>query len=161
MDSFLPPTAAPLPWAASAPVANPAAVFARLPRNNSATRTADNFPHAEMVLINTRTQGISPEGWGPVEKAPGFDSSQVRFWEFNTTDLQGKPVDVSRRHPVSRQLTLEKDAALIADYKRPEIEQGGWKPLVQRGGETVASAGCAAAGGVGRGRAGDRTVGHP
>jgi pectinesterase len=124
---------APLPWAASAPapVANPAVVFARLPRNNSATRTADNFPHAEMVLINTRTQGISPEGWGPVEEAPGFDSSQVRFWEFNTTDLQGKPVDVSRRHPVSRQLTLEKDAALIADYKRPEFVLGGWKPVVE------------------------------
>ena len=124
---------APLPWAASAPapVANPAAVFARLPRNNSATRTADNFPHAEMVLINTRTQGISPEGWGPVEEAPGFDSSQVRFWEFNTTDLQGKPVDVSRRHPVSRQLTIEKDAVLIADYKRPEFVLGGWKPVVE------------------------------
>jgi pectinesterase len=121
---------APLPWAASAPVANPAAVFARLPRNNSATRTATNFPHAEMVLINTRTQGISPEGWGPVEEAPGFDSSQVRFWEFNTTDLQGKPVDVSKRHPVSRQLTMEKDAAAIADYRRPDFVLGGWKPVV-------------------------------
>lgn len=122
---------APPPWAASAPVANPAAVFARLPRNNSATRTANNFPHAEMVLINTRTQGISPEGWGPVEEAPGFDSSQVRFWEFNTMDLQGRPVDVSRRHPVSRQLTMDKDAATIADYKRPEFVLGGWKPVVE------------------------------
>jgi pectinesterase len=120
---------APLPWAGAAGE-RPAAVFARLPRNNSATRTADNFPHAEMVLINTRTQGIAPEGWGPVEEAPAFDSSQVRFWEFHTTDLQGKPVDVSRRHPVSRQLTMEKDAATIADYRRPEFVLGGWRPVV-------------------------------
>ncbi len=123
---------APLPWAAaSAPVANPAAVFARLPRNNSATRAADNFPHAEMVLIDSRLQGISPEGWGPIEEAPGFDSSQVRFLEFNSRDLQGRPVDVSRRHPVSRQLTLDKDAAMIADYRRPAFVLGGWNPVVE------------------------------
>lgn len=124
---------APPPWthAASAPVANPAAVFARLPRNNSATRAANNFPHAEMVLIDSRLQGVAPEGWGPIEEAPGFDSSQVRFFEFNSRDLDGRPVDVSRRHPVSRQLTLEQDAALIADYRRPEFVLGGWKPVVE------------------------------
>lgn len=122
---------APIPWAAPRPdPARPAAVFARLPRNNSATRTATNFPHAEMVLIDSRLQGISPEGWGPVEEAPGFDSSQVRFWEFNSRDLQGRPVDVSKRHPVSRQLTMDKDAATIADYRRPEFVLGGWKPVV-------------------------------
>jgi pectinesterase len=123
---------APPPWAASAsaPVANPAAVLARLPRNNSATRTATNFPHAEMVLIDSRLHGVPPEGWGPVEAPPGFDSSQVRFWEFNSRDLQGKPVDVSRRHPVARRLTMEKDAALIADYRRPEFVLGGWQPVV-------------------------------
>ncbi|MDR7331130.1 pectinesterase family protein [Roseateles asaccharophilus] len=121
-----------IPWAAASrpDPARPAAVFARLPRNNSATRTATNFPHAEMVLIDSRLQGISPEGWGPVEEAPGFDSSQVRFFEFNSRDLQGKPVDVSRRHKVSRQLTMDKDAALIADYRRPEFVLGGWKPVV-------------------------------
>lgn len=120
-----------LPGAASAPVASSAAVFARLPRNNSATRTANNFPHAEMVLIDARLQGIAPEGWGPIEEAPGLDSSQLRLWEFNSRDLQGKPVDVSRRHPVSRQLTLEKDAETIANYRRPEYVLGGWKPVVE------------------------------
>lgn len=124
---------APPPWtaAASAPVANPAAVFARLPRNNSATRTATNFPHAEMVLIDSRLQGIAPEGWGPVEEAPGFDSSQVRFLEFNSRDLQGRPVDVSRRHPVSRQLTMDRDAETIANYRRPAFVLGGWTPKVE------------------------------
>lgn len=123
---------APPPWGAGAgPVANPAAVFARLPRNNSATRTATNFPHAEMVLIDSQLQGVAPEGWGPIEEAPDFDSTQVRFLEFNSRDLQGRPVDVSRRHPVSRQLTMARDAALIADYRRPAFVLGGWTPVVE------------------------------
>lgn len=123
---------APLPWGQQGDKAErPPAVFARLPRNRSVTAAAANYPHAEMVLIDTRTQGIAPEGWGPVEEAPDFDSSQVRFWEFNTMDLQGRPIDFSRRHPVSRRLTMEKDAALIADYRRPEFVLGGWKPVVE------------------------------
>lgn len=122
---------APLPPSASAPVANPAAVFARLPRNTSATRAADNFPHAEMVLIDSRLKGIAPEGWGPIEEAPGFDSSQVRFLEFNSRDLAGRPVDMTKRHPVSRQLTLPQDAETVANYRRPEFVLGGWKPVVE------------------------------
>lgn len=122
---------APLPPGASAPVANPAAVFARLPRNTSATRAADNFPHAEMVLIDSRLKGIAPEGWGPIEEAPGFDSSQVRFLEFNSRDLAGRPVDVTKRHPVSRQLTLPQNAETVANYRRPEFVLGGWKPVVE------------------------------
>lgn len=124
---------APLPWTATP--ANPGqkveATLARLPRNRSVTATASNYPHAEMVLIDARMQGIAPEGWGPVAEAPEFDHSQVRFWEFNSRDLNGRLIDVSRRHPVSRQLTLEKDADTIANYRRPEFVLGGWKPVVE------------------------------
>ncbi len=124
----------PLPWTVTA--TNPGTVvktpFARLPRNRSATAAATNFPYAEMVLINTRTSGVPPEGWGPIEEAPGFDSSNVRFWEYNTMDLEGRPVDVSRRHPVSRQLTLERDAETIANYRNPAFVLGGWTPVVER-----------------------------
>ncbi len=124
----------PLPWTVTD--ANPAgrivkAPFARLPRNRSATATATNFPYAEMVLINTRTSGVPPEGWGPIEEAPGFDSSNVRFWEYNTMDLEGRPVDVSQRHPVSKQLTMEKDAETIANYRNPAFVLGGWTPVVE------------------------------
>jgi len=123
----------PLPWTVTAtdPGRIVKAPFARLPRNGSATATAANFPFAEMVLINTRTSGVPPEGWGPIEEAPGFDSSNVRFWEYNTMDLEGRPVDVSQRHPVSRQLTMEKDAGTIANYRNPAFVLGGWTPVVE------------------------------
>jgi pectinesterase len=105
------------------------AVFARLPRNNGPSGIT-NFPNAEMVLINVKTSGVSAEGWGSIEASPGFDSSGVKFWEFNTMDLEGKPVDVSKRHPASRQLTKEKDAKVIEDYSRPEFVLKGWTPVL-------------------------------
>ncbi|KAI0101348.1 carbohydrate esterase family 8 protein [Nemania sp. FL0031] len=101
--------------------------LARLPGNSGGVM--DNWPYAEMVLINTKTDKISPEGWGPVQ-GPPFDSSNVKFWEFNTTDLQGRPVDTSRRLNVSRQLTLPKDEKIIAEYKDPANILGGWRPVV-------------------------------
>lgn len=83
-----------------------------------------SYPYCEAVLLNCKLAGISPIGWGPV----GGDSSKVQYWEYNSTDLDGKPIDTSRRHPVSRQLSLEKHAALIEQYSRPEFVLGGWKP---------------------------------
>jgi hypothetical protein len=102
-------------------------VLARLPNNNGA-----NYPYAEAVLINSRLQGVSPEGWGPVEESPAFDSSNVHFWEFNSMDIDGRPLDMSQRHPVAKQLTQPKDAKTIADYSNPEFVLGGWKPVVQK-----------------------------
>ncbi|KAI1275398.1 pectinesterase [Xylaria sp. FL0933] len=101
--------------------------FARLPDNSGGVM--DNWPYAEMVLINTRTDGIAAEGWGPVQ-GPPFDSSHVHFWEFNTTDLQGQPIDMSQRLNVSRQLTLPRDQQIIDEYKNPVNILGGWKPIV-------------------------------
>ncbi|HVY87397.1 MAG TPA: pectinesterase family protein [Hyphomonadaceae bacterium] len=124
----------PLPWTVSKD--NPGgqrskAVFARLPRNGPAGAANANFPYAEMVLINAKTKGVPPEGWGPVEEAPGFDSANVHLWEYNTTDMDGRPIDMSQRHPVSKQLTLPKDAETIANYRKPEFVLGGWKPVIE------------------------------
>ena len=99
-------------------------VLARLPNNNGV-----NYPFAEAVLINSRMEGVSPEGWGPIEESPAFDSTHVHFWEYNSMDLAGKPLDMSQRHPVSKQLTLPKDAKTIAEYSDPEFVLG-WKPVV-------------------------------
>ena len=125
-----------LPWASTAPTATPPAprpqaTFARLPRNSSPTATAVNFPNAEMVLINTRTSGVPPEGWGPVEDRATFDWSNVRFMEFNTTDLEGHPIDLSQRHPIVRVLHQPDDDALIGDYSNPAFVLGGWTPVVR------------------------------
>jgi hypothetical protein len=120
----------PLPW--SIIPSNPAgqkskSVFARLPANGKGGTA--NFPNAEMVLINTKTSGIPAEGWGPIQ-GPPFDSSKVHFWEYNTMDMKGSPINMSNRHPVSKQLTMPKDAKIIADYSQPEFVLDGWKPVV-------------------------------
>lgn len=134
VDSRLIYTDRPLPWTVTAtdPGRKSPGVLARLPRNGPVGAPGANFPHAEMVLIDTRTQGVPPEGWGPVQEAPDFDSSNVKFWEHNTMDLSGRPVDVSGRHPIVRQLTLPRDAQTIANYRNPEWVLGGWRPVVER-----------------------------
>ncbi|MBN1998234.1 immunoglobulin domain-containing protein, partial [candidate division KSB1 bacterium] len=69
--------------------------------------------------------GIRPEGWG----IQGNATSNIHYWEYNSVNLSdGKPVDVSRRHPISRQLIKEKDAEIIADYSNPTNVLGGWTP---------------------------------
>jgi pectin methylesterase-like acyl-CoA thioesterase len=95
-------------------------VIARAPTNNGI-----NYPHCEAVLINCKLSGISAEGWGPV----GGETSNIHYWEYNSTNISnGKPVDVSKRLPASRQLTMEKDAKIIADYQEPPFVLDGWSP---------------------------------
>jgi hypothetical protein len=121
----------PLPWTVT--TTNPAgqkvpATFARLPNNGDGS--APNFPHAEMVLLNTKTALIEPRGWGDIEPEPAFNWTNVRFWEYNTMDLQGNKVDMSQRHPISRELFLPDDREIIENYSKPEFVLNGWKPKV-------------------------------
>ncbi|HEX3743686.1 MAG TPA: pectinesterase family protein [Bryobacteraceae bacterium] len=99
----------------------PSAVFARLPNNRGR-----NYPYAEAVLIDCRLTGIPPEGWGPIAD----DTSHIHFWEFHSTDTAGHPIDVTKRHSVSRQLTEPQDAQTIANYKNPAFVLDGWSPVV-------------------------------
>ncbi len=102
----------------------PNPVLARLPNNHGI-----NYPYAEAVLIDCRLKGITPEGWGPIAD----DTSHLHFWEYHSTNLEdGKPVDVSKRHPVSRQLSLPQDADVLANYRNPSYVLGGWTPVVDR-----------------------------
>lgn len=94
----------------------------RLPNNHGL-----NYPYAEAVLINCKLKGIPAIGWGPIDD----DTTHLHLWEFNSTDLDGKPVDVSQRHPVSKQLTMPKDAQTIEDYSNPAFVLGGWTPAVE------------------------------
>jgi hypothetical protein len=101
----------------------PQAVLARLPNNHGL-----NYPHAEAVLINCRLNGIPGIGWGPIED----DTSHLHLWEFNSTDLDGRPIDVTQRHPVSKQLALPKDAETIANYSNPSFVLDGWTPILEK-----------------------------
>jgi pectinesterase len=122
----------PLPWSAgtiNSTGKRPEAVFARLPYNPGSVYGI-NFPYAEMVLINTRTSNIAEKGWGEIQGA-GFDHTNVHFWEYNTMDMAFNAIDTSRRESVvSRRLTLERDADIIASYSRPEFILDGWRPVV-------------------------------
>ena len=95
--------------------------IARLPDNKGR-----NYPHAEAVLIDSVLDGISPAGWADV----GDGATHAKFWEFNSRAIDGKPVDVSARHPKSRQLDATRDAATIARYRDPAWVLGGWQPAL-------------------------------
>ena len=92
--------------------------IARSPKNESFT-----YPFAEVVLLNSTLINISPEGWSDADKG-----GNVHFWEFNSRNPDGSPVDVSKRVPWSRQLDKVKDSKLIEDYSRPSFVLKGWTP---------------------------------
>jgi pectinesterase len=117
------PAVAPQTTAAARPAIG--AVLARLPNNHGL-----NYPYAEAVLINCRLKGVPAEGWGPIED----DTSRLHLWEFNSTDLDGHPVDVSQRHSASKQLTMPADAETIKEYSDPAFVLGGWTPVVDQAG---------------------------
>lgn len=93
--------------------------LARLPANKG-----NNYPYAEAVLINATLSGISPVGWGQIDG----DAAYVRFWEFNSRNADGTPIDARQRNPASRQLTMEHDAETIRNYINPAFVLNGWKP---------------------------------
>jgi pectin methylesterase-like acyl-CoA thioesterase len=84
----------------------------------------DRFPCSQAEFINCRMGAqVPPVGW----EAKGTNASHLRFGEFQSTDPQGKPVDVSRRHPASRQLT-ESEAAEWSDPARVLSCPHPWDP---------------------------------
>jgi hypothetical protein len=68
---------------------------------------------------------VPPVGW----EAKGTNTSHLRFQEFHSTDLQGKPVDVSQRLPVSRQLT-KREADALSNPAKVLSYQETWHPGV-------------------------------
>ena len=73
------------------------------------------------------------EGVVSIESQTTFDWSNVHFWEFNTMDLDGKPLDLSKRHPIMCELKTPADAALVENYSKPEFVLGGWTPTIDPG----------------------------
>ncbi len=86
---------------------SPKAVIGRLPNNKK-----KNYPHAECVLLNCTLENIPASGWGPVAD----QAKTCTLLEFNSHDIEGRPIDVSGRHPQMRQLDAIRDAELIGRY---------------------------------------------
>lgn len=82
-----------------------------------------SYTDAEMVVIDCKTRNFNPLGWS------ALGEPTVTMLEFNTRDMDsGEPVDVSGRHPYSRQLSLPADAGTIASYRDPSFVLNGWNP---------------------------------
>ena len=94
------------------------------------------FPDSEVVLIDcVLGDSVGGAGWllntprGATTKPPVNRPMNIHFWEFNSHHADGTPVDVSKRLPVSRQLTQPQDAATIANYSDPTYVLGdNWNP---------------------------------
>ncbi len=90
-------------------------------------RNTAQYPNSEVVLLNCALGEYSPAGF-----TLAGDTTNQHYWEFNSTNLSdGKPADVSRRHPGSKQLDQIKDAETIANYRNPTYVLGGWTPILE------------------------------
>lgn len=105
--------------------------------NNTFVRLLSNlggvlpwWPYSEVVMINTRTQGIAPVGWGPIQ-GPPYPDQHLHLWEYNNSmDLDGRPIDTSQRLNITQQLTLPQNASIIEAYTDSVNVLGGWAPVV-------------------------------
>jgi len=85
---------------------------------------ATGYPASHVAYVNCQMdKHISPKGW-LITPAGTADTSAVRFWEYQSTDLAGSPIDTSMRDPASKQLT-EAEAMTMRDKS---VVLGGWSP---------------------------------
>lgn len=83
----------------------------------------NRFPYSHVAWINCAMDDhIRPVAWSLMRNTNSL--ATVRFWEYHTTDLTGKPLDVSKRADFSKQLT-DSEAAQMRDAK---YVLGGWLP---------------------------------
>jgi pectin methylesterase-like acyl-CoA thioesterase len=79
-------------------------------------------PGSHVAYINCQMGShIAPAGWTVFGVAIG---GSVRFWEYQSTDFSGAPIDVSRRIAGSTQISAD-EAARMRD---PAQVLGGWTP---------------------------------
>lgn len=86
------------------------------------------FPHSHVAFIDCKIGSfLSRVGW-QLDKAPGAEAPgpapHLRFLEYRSTDLAGKPLDTSARLPASRQISAEEAARL----RSVGSVLGGWVP---------------------------------
>ena len=87
----------------------------------------DVFPYSQVVYIGSAMDAhILPQGW-LLNTTPPNDCSQapqIQFWEYRSTDLNGRLLDVGQRLACSRQLSDEE----AARWSDPAFVLNGWVP---------------------------------
>ena len=85
------------------------------------------FPTSQVVFIDSAMDShVKRTGWQITSPNDCAAAGQVRFWEYHSTDLAGRPLDTSARLACSRQLS-DDEAAQLRD---PSAVFGGWHPVV-------------------------------
>jgi pectin methylesterase-like acyl-CoA thioesterase len=85
---------------------------------------ASRFPCSAAAFINCQMGTHIPAvGW----EAKGTNTSGLKFWEFQSHDAAGKPVDVSNRLPASKQISAA-EAAALSDPAKLFAEHDVWNP---------------------------------
>jgi pectin methylesterase-like acyl-CoA thioesterase len=93
-------------------------------------RPGVGWPYSQMVLINCQlAPNIVPIGWYPYNASispPTLITSapNVRYWEYNSTDPSGNPIDTSQRAFFSSQMSRE----LARRWSNPSYVLLGWTP---------------------------------
>jgi pectinesterase len=94
----------------------------------------DRGHHAMVTFIRCKMgRHIRPEGWNPWDRPTGKNEhpeQTTRYSEFDSMDLDGKPLDVSKRVSWSHQLTVGQ----AAEYTVQNVLKGtdGWDPTTQQ-----------------------------
>jgi len=97
-------------------------------RNVFARIRPSAYPDSECVIMECKLgPAISPRGF--LFDGNEQDARNTRFYEYGSTDLEGKPADVSQRAQ-SRQLKQPEDAELIKHYSDVAWVLGGWTPVI-------------------------------
>jgi pectin methylesterase-like acyl-CoA thioesterase len=82
------------------------------------------FPYSQVVYIGTAMGSqISPAGW-LLNNATCAQATNIQFWEYGSTTLNGTPIDPGSRLPCSSQLT----AAQARLWSSPAFVLDGWRP---------------------------------
>jgi len=82
---------------------------------------AAEYPASQVAYVNCQMGShIAPEGW----TVTGGGGGSLRFWEYQSTNESGAPLDVSRRHAASKQISADQAATL----RDPAKVLGGWAP---------------------------------
>jgi pectin methylesterase-like acyl-CoA thioesterase len=80
------------------------------------------YPGSQVAYINCQMGGhVAPAGWTITGGGAG---ASLRFWEYQSTDAAGAPLDVSRRIAGSKQIS-QAEAMKLRD---PAQVLGGWTP---------------------------------
>jgi len=87
------------------------------------------FANSEVILLDcAMTDAVGPVAW---KLDRGTEAPTVHYWEYNSHTPDGKPVDLSKRLAIFKELKLPADKETIDNYKSAKFVLGGnWEPVV-------------------------------